>query len=239
MARPKKTQSGVEDSDNSQGDNSEVEVNEISEIMKLVLELKKEIQELKQNKDESKYLEKSIKEESFDNYEDEFDEIDIRPDSYVKVISLTPYMLNLTTETSGRGKVFTFPSFGVTKRILYSDLVNILEVNQSFLNEGLFYIADRRIIRKNGLDSIYEKLLTKEKIEAIVSGKSNDAVSLYKSANNNQKEFIVDMLISKLANDPDSVDLNLIDKISRASGIKIQEKAEETREFAESLKANK
>jgi hypothetical protein len=238
MVRPRKTQNGVDTSDNSQGDN--VEVNEISEVMKLILELKNEIQELKKNKEETKItVEKNNLEESINDYEDEFDEIDIRPDSYVKVISLTPYMLNLTTETAGRGKVFSFPSFGVTKRILYSDLVNILEVNQSFLNDGLFYIADRRIIRKNGLNSTYEKLLTKEKIEAIVSGKSNDAVSLYKSANNNQKEFIVDMLISKLANDPDSVDLNLIDKISRASGIKIQEKAEETREFAESLKTNK
>jgi hypothetical protein len=237
MARPRKTQSGVDTSNNSQGDN--VEVNELSEVMKLVLELKKEIQELKKDKNEITVNEVSVKEQENDDYENEFDEIDIRPDAYIKVISLTPYMLNLTTETAGRGKVFVFPSFGVTKRILYSDLVNILEVNQSFLNDGLFYIADRRVIRKNGLNSIYEKLLTKEKIESIISGKSNDAVSVYKSANNSQKEFIVDMLISKLASDPDSVDLNLIDKISRASGVNIQDKAKEASDFRKSLEEKK
>jgi hypothetical protein len=226
MARQPKSQTSEIISDNTQGDNTEM-----SEMMKIIMELKNEISELKKEKKDPKNEVVVEKPQNKLSYDDEYDDVDIRPDSYIKVISLTPYMLNLATETGGRGKVFSFSTFGTTKRIMYSDLVNILEVNHSFMNSGLFYIADRRVIRKNGLDEVYEKILTKEMMEGIISGKTNDAVSVFLSANKIQQELIITMLIEKLRDDPDSIDLNLIDKISRASGVKIQEKVEEAREL--------
>jgi hypothetical protein len=214
MARPK-----------SQSAESSSDVNN-----ELISQLLKKIEELEKKVDSKNNL---------PDDQDDFDKNKINQDDYIKVISLCPFQLNLTTDKHGQGKVFTFQYFSEVKRILYSDLVRVIDENRSFLESGYFYIMDQRCIRRHGLNELYEKILTKDSIEKILEGKSNDVVSLFKSGTNTQQDLIIEMLISKLANDPDSVDLNLIDKISRASGIKIQEKAEETREFAESLKTNK
>jgi hypothetical protein len=173
------------------------------------------------------------------NIEDqnEFNKNKINMDDAIKVISLCPYMLNLVTEKNGQGqgRVYSFAHFGEVKRIVFSDLNKIVESNRHFLEQGFFYIMDQRCIRYFGIEETYENILTKESIETILEGKSNDVVSLFKSANDTQKELIIDLIIKKMLNDPESVDLNLIDKISRASGVKIQEEAEKARDYVDSL----
>jgi hypothetical protein len=196
----------------------------------LIAKLLKKIEDLERRVNEG-----SVAKNDIDEFEtqDNFNQIKINQDDYIKVISLCPYQLNLCTEKNGGGKVFTFYSFGEVKRILYADLAKIIETNRGFLEKFYFYIMDKRCIRRHGLDDLYEKALTKERIEVILDGKSNDIVSLFKSGNPIQQELIVDMLIQKMVKTPESVDLNMIDKISRVSGIKIQEKAERARELKE------
>jgi len=156
---------------------------------------------------------------------------EIRQDEYINVISLCDMRLTLSTLGYGKGKPFSFPEFGSKKRILYSDLVQIIEVHTSFLENGFFYILDPRVIRVHGLDDVYSKLLTKEQIERIIEGKG-DVIALYNTANARQKETIQSILINKMIQDPNSVDLNIIDKISRTSGVNLSEKAQESIEFA-------
>jgi len=164
-------------------------------------------------------------------YEDIFDEIKIPQDDYIKVVSLCLTRLNLSTLGMGKGKIFTFKEFGETKRILYSDLVEIIEHQDRFLKDGLFYIDDSRVIRRHGLDEVYEKILTKETIEKIMKNSQN-AVSLFNSANDKQKETIARMFIDRLIKGED-VDLNLIDAITRLSNIKIVEIADEAKSYLE------
>lgn len=228
MARQRKSQS-AETVTNVSSDTVENKNN----YEEVINNLFKEIERLKKQIENDKETPLNIsKNESYEGNDlDEFNKIKINQDDYIKVVSLTPFQLNLTCEPKGAGKCFTFRGFGQTKRVLYSDLVKILENAHSFLEKAYFYIMDKRVIRRHGLDDLYEKILTKEKIEAIIEGNSNDAVSLFKSASESQQLIIVEMLIEKLVKDPDSVDLNMVDKISRASGVKIQEKAEEGREL--------
>ena len=155
---------------------------------------------------------------------------EIRPDEYISVMSLLPYTLILTTQAMGGGSVKRFTKFGETKRILYGDLVDIIEVNQSFLEAGYFYIMDADVIRKHGLDETYSKILTKEKMQEIVDSKSNNAVELYNSATPRQQETIVQMLVDKVKSDPMGTDMNVIDRLSRASGINIVEVSEREKE---------
>lgn len=228
MARPKKSQSVEFKSEESVSSATSDDL-----YINLIEKLEKEINELKSKLSTKDIVPSSkpvVENNEYDD-DDEFEKYNIPQDTYIKVISLCPYQLNLSTKGMGRGKIFTFHEFGQSKRILYSDLVEILESHQAFLKDGLFYIADKRVIRKNGLDDIYSNILNKDSIEKIISGSTNDAVSLFKSASEKQQEIIVDMLIEKVQSDPDSVDLNLVDKISRASGIKIQERAEEARTY--------
>lgn len=162
------------------------------------------------------------------------DEEEIKSDDYIQVMSLMPYTLNLSTKERGQGNIKKFENFGEVKRILFRELVDICEVHRSFLEAGFFYILDKKAIHTLGLADIYDKILDKEKIEKILNTRT-DALKLYKSANLRQQQIIIEMLIKKLFENPDSVNLNVIDKISRESGIDIREKVENIRQYDEIL----
>ena len=159
------------------------------------------------------------------------DDTKIQQDEYIPVMSLLPYNLNLSTREGGQGSIKKFSKFGEVKKILYKDLVDILEVHSHFVESGYFYIMDKRVIRQHGLDDTYAKLLTKEKIEEILATSSDEAVSLYASANEGQQEIIIQLLIDKVKTSPDSVNLNIVDKISRLSKVDIVKRAEDMAEL--------
>jgi hypothetical protein len=109
--------------------------------------------------------------------------------------------------------------------------VDIIEVHYNFLESGYFYILDPRVIRQHGLNETYSKILTKEKIEEILNTNSEQSVSLYESANERQQETILQLLTNRILENPDSINLNVIDSISRISGIDILKRVSEIRDF--------
>ena len=178
-----------------------------------------------------KLLENPTSKEATDYDDDENDNINISSDSYIKVMSLTPYHLTLTTQALGKGKKFDFKGFGEVKRILYRDLVDIMEQHSNFLMEGYYVILNRDVIRKHGLDDAYEKILDKSNIEKILSGNQSDAVNLFKSCNDTQREHISNMITAKIVAG-ESVDLNLLDRLSRVIGYDIAERGEEMKKVS-------
>jgi len=163
-----------------------------------------------------------------ENIEYEEEEFDISPTSYVKVMSLLPHRLNLCTKERGQGNVYKFDTLFQIKRIIYKDLSEILEVNRNFLESGYFIILNKKVVRLNGLDEIQDKNLDKEKIEKIFLG-TDEGLSLYVSASETQQKVIIDTLVEKMIANPNSVDLNTVDKISRISKINLSQKAEDGR----------
>jgi len=163
-----------------------------------------------------------------ENIEFEEEEFDISPTAYIKVMSLIPNRLNLCTKERGQGNVYKFDTLFQTKRIMYKDLAEILEVNRGFLEKGYFAILNRKVVRLNGLDEEQDKNLDKEKIEQVFLG-TDEGLSLYASASESQQKIIIDTLIEKMINEPDSVDLNTVDKISRMSKVNLSQKAEDGR----------
>lgn len=159
----------------------------------------------------------------------------IQQDDYIPVMSLLPYHLNLSTKERGQGNIKKFTRFGEVKRILYSDLVDIMEVHPNFVDSGYFYIMDKDVIRQHGLDDTYTKILTKEKIEKILDTSSEECVELYKSANSRQQEVIIQLLMEKLKEEYENINLNIIDKISRISKIDIIQKVEDSKRLKEEL----
>jgi hypothetical protein len=163
----------------------------------------------------------------------ESDESRIAPDEYIQVMSLIPFHLNLSTRERGGGKTYKFDHFGQVKRILYSDLVDIFETHPAFLQAGYFYILSPKVIRHHGLDDVYKGILTKEKIEQILTSESSNmetCVSLYQSANKLQQEIIVAFMVDKLVENPDALDLNMVNRITTLSGVNITEKAKDIKE---------
>lgn len=157
-------------------------------------------------------------------------------DDYVPVMSLIPYRLNLSTKEGGQGDIKKFTRFGEVKNILYKDLVDIIEVDRSFMEAGYFYILDPVVIRQHGLDEVYSKILTKEKIDEILNNINTEyCIDLYNSANPEQQKVIVHLLIEKMKADSSSVNLYTVDRISRLSKIDIAAKAEQEKNFQAEL----
>lgn len=156
---------------------------------------------------------------------------DIRMDELISVMSLINFPLNLSTKERGQGDIFKFERFGQVKRIVYGKLLSILEVCQRFSDWGYFLILDERVVRAHGLSEAYKSILTKDKIEKILNAESG-AVELYQSSNEEQRKIIVSMIVEKLVENQNSIDLNLVDQISRISGIKILEMVEDSKKLS-------
>jgi hypothetical protein len=171
--------------------------------------------------------------------EEEYQEKKIAQDDYIRVMSLVPYNLNLATQSGGQGSVKKFTKFGEVKRIIYKDLVDIMEVHRNFLEAGYFYILDPNVIRYHGLNDAYDRILTKEKIEEILDTKSDECAELYNAATEKQQEIIVQLLIDKLKANPDSVNLNVVDRISRLSKVEISKKVDEEKALADIIQGAK
>jgi hypothetical protein len=150
----------------------------------------------------------------------------VQPNEYIKVMSLLDNRLNLSTRDHGLGRTYSFDEFGETQDILYSDLMEINSHHRNFLQAGYYYILDDRVIALAGKNEAYKHILTKDQIERILSNE-NDALSLFQKSNPKQQEVIIKFISKKIINN-ENVDYNLVDKLSKASGIDIKAKAEAT-----------
>lgn len=157
----------------------------------------------------------------------------VQPNEYIKVMSLIDNKLNLSTRDHGLGKTFSFEEFGETQDILYSDLMEINNHHRNFLEAGYYYILDDRVVAIASKKDAYKKILTKEQIEKILNN-DEAAISLFQKANPKQQEVIVKFIIKKIINN-EPVDYNLIDKLSRVSGVNIVEKAKASVEIKDNM----
>ena len=149
-----------------------------------------------------------------------------RADKQVRIMSLCYGTLNLSTEPGGRGRVITFDKFGEVKTILYSVLIDIVNQNRRFAETGRFYIMDKDAVYYLGLEDSYKNIMTKEVMDNIDKYSAVDIEAFVSNAPHEQVEAMVRNIIQKMYNG-NSIDLNKVDAISRASGINITEKVNE------------
>jgi len=194
---------------------------EIGELKKLFKESQEQLRnlQLKIEENEPRYRRESAKQ-----------------DDYIEVISLCPNMITLTTEQKGRGFPYTWTNFGDISQIVYSDLQRLIKNHGSglytdFFREGYLYINDKDVVKKSGFNAIYDKILNLDQMKEILLCNSEECVKLFKSTNRTQQLFICDMLIKNIA-DGAELDLNIVDKLGRAVGVKIADHAEEAIEYA-------
>lgn len=211
------------------------EIEEFEEIEESVS--KKDDEEINALKAQVAELMKMVEQVTSAKNEEKAESVEIPLNKYVSVMSLFPYKMVLSTAPYGRGGTQkVFDSFGQVVRILYKDLINIIDVHRNFLNAGYFYILDKDVIRENALDEVYSKILDKESITRLLHTNSpEEAEKLYNSANDTQKELIVRMLVDSVRDNPGDINLNIVDRISRASGFNIVESATQARETEKRL----
>jgi hypothetical protein len=189
--------------------------------------IEKPIKDIKLEKEKAKVQEQSAT--------DDFDEqeIDIRPDKFITLVNLCGGELHLSTLPGGKGKTVNFQSFKDKRRVQYSVLVDIMDVLPSFLEKGYYYIEDKLVIKKHGLQDIYEKILTKDVIESLFlsSMTESDAAELYKSANPDQQGLIIDLIVHRVSGGTE-MDMNIINKIANISKVNILEKIEDAKFYS-------
>ena len=226
-------------------ENSQVKSTEEETIVIKKTELEniyKMIEDLQNNiKNNSNIVTKKNSEDDIEeNYVYEEEE-EVPLNSYIKVMSLIPYELNLSTERHGKGRIFTFRGYGKTKRIIYQELEKIIEENRHFLERGFFIILDKRVVRKHGLDDAYKNIMNKEKMDMILLGfqggdvKENDILTFAKSAPKEQQKILATMIIDKRING-ETIDLNLFDKLGRMMNIDLNQEYENSVAFLETTK---
>ena len=85
---------------------------------------------------------------------------------YIKVVSLTPNKLNISTKHAGTGKVYSFENIGSSKLIPVNDLLKIVNNMPRFTEEGIFLIMNKQLVSRLDLTSAYAKILAnKEPVE--------------------------------------------------------------------------
>jgi hypothetical protein len=164
---------------------------------------------------------------------------ELKPNEFIKVMSLLNNKLNLGTQPHGRGKNFSFEHFGEIKNILYSDLIDINNNQRNFMEAGYYYILDDRVIEEEGLGDIYARILNKKQIEDILSNKAT-AISLFQKANSKQQTVLINFICEKILNG-EQVDYNLVNEVDRIAGsfnekyVKINDRVQKTLEAKQGL----
>ena len=141
----------------------------------------------------------------------------LHDDDYVKVISLCDNILNLNTSNDRNRSSYRFGKFGDVIRIPFGDLNKIMQNCRNFFDQGLFSILDPVAVHALGVDEYSTRILDKTKIERILAGNETDAVNLFKSASERQRETIINLILDKMMKG-ESFDLNLLDRLSRVIG---------------------
>jgi len=154
----------------------------------------------------------------------------VQQDDYIEVVSLCPNKLTLTTEEYGRGSKYIFNNFGDVSQIVYSDLQLLIKNHGSgtytdFFREGYVYINDKDVVKKSGFNEIYEKILNLDQMKEILECNSEKCADLLATTNKTQQLFVARIIIERMIN-KEKLDLNIVDKFSRISGVKIVEEAE-------------
>lgn len=186
---------------------------ENKQLKKELDEIKKMLLNLNQNQNKTQSTTPIVK-QTINEVDDDFE---IRPNKYIKIMSLNFGKLVLTTEGRGQGKAFIFNKFGDVKNVVYSDLANLIHHQQTFAEEGRFYVFDKYVVKNHGLVEYYDKFLTKEVIENILDYNRDELINLFKNTTDTQREIIVNILIKKIINGED-VDIAKVDIISRLAG---------------------
>jgi hypothetical protein len=131
------------------------------------------------------------------------------------VTSLTTGGLNLRTAMDGSARIFRLERLGQSMPIVYSDLLQCINLQREFFEEGLVYISDSNVVSENYLEDSYKKFLTIDKINHIMDFDTETIKSLVSNTTKSLQETIV-LLIAEKINKGQFVDMNKVDVIGKA-----------------------
>ena len=155
-----------------------------------------------------------------------------RPDAMIRLQSLTKGELCLNVNGS---VAINFDKYGDIKPVLYSELMNIVNNNRRFAEEGAFYIMDDASVKYLGLSRYYDNILSYDEIESLESYSDDKLRTIITKISDFQKDVVSLVFANRIYND-EQVDRNKIEVISKACEIDIAKRAREMKQIADNMK---
>ena len=155
-----------------------------------------------------------------------------RPDAMIRLQSLTKGELCLNVNGS---VAINFDKYGDIKPVLYSELMNIVNNNRRFAEEGAFYIMDDASVKYLGLSRYYDNILSYDEIESLESYSDDELRTIVTKISDFQKDVVSLVFANRIYND-EQVDRNKIEIISKACEIDIAKRAREMKQIADNMK---
>lgn len=109
-----------------------------------------------------------------------------------------------------------------THDFLESEAAIIVNNMANAIRTGLVYIADVEFVEEHNLSDVYRYIMSDETLKNLLSHDSKYVIEVYKTANDNQKQIILDMITEKRLNG-EEVDANILFQLSKASGRDLME----------------
>lgn len=155
-----------------------------------------------------------------------------RPDAMIRLQSLTKGELCLNVNGS---VAINFDKYGDIKPVLYSELMNIVNNNRRFAEEGAFYIMDDASVKYLGLSRYYDNILSYDEIESLESYSDDELRTIITKISDFQKDVVSLVFANRIYNN-EQVDRNKIEVISKACEIDIAKRAREMKQIADNMK---
>lgn len=146
----------------------------------------------------------------------------------IRVRSLFNGTLNLTY---GDRRFVTFNKYGDENRVLYRDLIQIVNMNHKFAEEGYFEIEDANAVYFLGMTYVYNNIIKYKDIENICSYSDDKVKNLIENASDYQKSLVANRVAHQIV-DGKNVDYNKVNLINKLCSVDISKRAESIRSLA-------
>lgn len=130
----------------------------------------------------------------------------------IKCINLMHNPINISTETNGNGRVFTFEKYGDSRLIRFDELSDIVSAYPNTMEQGLVYITNKDAVEMLGLTEDYENVYDKATMDKLIMLREEVDLELFLGLNDNLMESTA-IEIAKRINANEQVDYNYLARI--------------------------
>ena len=209
-----------------------------NQILKdMLAKLTERLDAMEKEQEEAKAVATSQSIDVINNETDEYAEPDAN--KQIKIMSMFYGSLNLSNNANrSAGRTLTFSKFGEIKSVLYHDLVDYVNNERKFAEEGYFYILDKAAVYHLGLTNEYTKLVDRDIVSHMMEYSVDELDGIASVMTDAQKESISNLFADKLYRG-ENLDLNKIAVISKHLPVSIEQMVQEKKDFDERAKASK
>lgn len=150
----------------------------------------------------------------------------------IKIMSMFYGTLNLATQPFGGGRIVSFDRYGQIRTVLYSTLVDIVNTNRRFAEEGYFYIMDKDAVYHLGLSEFYtDRIVPKKVLDDILTYDESNISTIVENLTEAQKETLAQDVLNKMYNGK-NLDLNKVGILGKYLNVDFNAKLSEMKSFS-------